>query len=313
MLDQAKRMTIKIISICLLIIIWSFSSLAIEVPSLKGRVNDYAGLLSPETIATLENQLSKLEKEDSTQIVILTIPSLEGLPIEDFAVKVFNSWGVGQKKLDNGVLLIIALKERRVRIEVGRGLEGKLTDVISSRIIREDIKPLFSKNDFNAGIIKGIESITEFVKEEYTSSSDSEFNILRSRVERFMWFTLFVFTTLLTAHSYIPEKISRKHRVIYGMISSMITIAASYLWITDNLVKLSLIGVGGFVLGYLATYLKYFNIGPNFSPNKASNVFPNINDPLGHGDFSGGHSSSGGGGFSGGGGSSGGGGASGKF
>jgi uncharacterized protein len=313
MLDQAKRMTIKIISICLLIIIWSFSSLAIEVPSLKGRVNDYAGLLSPETIATLENQLSKLEKEDSTQIVILTIPSLEGLPIEDFAVKVFNSWGVGQKKLDNGVLLIIALKERRVRIEVGRGLEGKLTDVISSRIIREDIKPLLSKNDFNAGIIKGIESITEFVKEEYTSSSDSEFNILRSRVERFMCFTLFVFTTLLTAYSYIPEKISRKHRVIYGMISSVITIAASYLWITDNLVKLSLIGVGGFVLGYLATYLRYFNIGPNFSPSGSSSVFPNINDPLGHGDFSGGHSFLGSGDFSGGGGSSGGGGASDNF
>ena len=121
---------------------------ALEVPPLRGRINDYAALLSPDKTRELETRLAQFEKETGHQIALLTIPTLEGDSIEDFSIRVAESWKVGQKGFDNGAILIVAAKDRRLRIEVGYGLEGVLPDAIASRIIREVIVPEFRTENY---------------------------------------------------------------------------------------------------------------------------------------------------------------------
>jgi uncharacterized protein len=127
----------------------------LDVPPLRGRVNDLAGLLSPNTVQLVEKELAALESSDSTQMVVLTVPSLEGETIEGFAIKTAQQWGIGRKGKDNGALLVVSKGDRSVRIEVGRGLEGSLTDALTGRIIDHVIVPEFKKGDFNAAWKKG--------------------------------------------------------------------------------------------------------------------------------------------------------------
>lgn len=145
---------------------------ALDVPRLSGRVNDYASLLSPGATARLERQLADFERAETTQIVVLTIPSLEGDDIAQFAIKVADAWKIGQKGKDNGVLLILARDERRVRIEVGMGLQGVLTDLTAGRIIRERMRPLLKGGDFDGGIGAGVEGIMAACRGEFTASRD---------------------------------------------------------------------------------------------------------------------------------------------
>jgi len=140
---------------------------ALEAPQLRGRVNDYANMLSPGTAKQLEQELADFERTDSTQIVVLTINSLEGESLEEYSIKVAEAWQIGQAKLDNGAILLVAKQERKIRIEVGRGLEGVLTDLVSGRIVRGDISPLFKKNDYDSGITAGVSSIMQVVRGEY--------------------------------------------------------------------------------------------------------------------------------------------------
>lgn len=147
----------------------SYSSLfaAIAVPALTGRVNDYAGMISAPVKADLEAKLKAFETAESTQIVILTVPSLNGDPIEDFSIKVAETWKIGQKGKDNGVLLIVSKDDHKVRIEVGYGLEGKLTDLVSGRITRDEIVPSFKTGKFDEGFTKGVTAIIAAVHGEY--------------------------------------------------------------------------------------------------------------------------------------------------
>jgi uncharacterized protein len=140
---------------------------ALTVPALKGRINDYAQILSPATISQLENALRYFEQQESTQIVVLTVPTLEGDSLEDFSIRVAESWKIGQKKIDNGAILLIAKQEKKLRIEVGYGLEGKLTDLISGRIIHDIIVPRFKEGNFDQGIINGVTAMMEAVKGEF--------------------------------------------------------------------------------------------------------------------------------------------------
>ena len=142
-------------------------ALALEVPPLKARVNDYASMLSPATQRQLENSLAAFEKAESTQIVVLTIPTLAGVPIEDLSIRVADKWKIGQKGLDNGAILLIAKNDRKLRIEVGYGLEGKLTDLISGRIIQQVIGPQFRAGNFDQGVISGVNAMMEAVKGEF--------------------------------------------------------------------------------------------------------------------------------------------------
>ena len=127
-----------------------------DFPPLTGRVVDRAGLLSERDQAEVEAALAQLEQATGNQLVVVTLPSLQGLPIEDFGYQLGRHWGIGQAGKDNGALLIVAPEERAVRIEVGYGLEGELTDALSRTIIETGILPHFRQGDFAAGIKAGV-------------------------------------------------------------------------------------------------------------------------------------------------------------
>lgn len=128
-------------------------------PALTGRVVDAANLLKPDERAALDAKLKAHEDKTSDQVVVATVPSLEGFEIEDYANRLFRQWKLGQAKTNNGALLLVAPKERKVRIEVGYGLEGALTDALSRVIIATAIAPQFQKGDYAAGIDAGIDGM----------------------------------------------------------------------------------------------------------------------------------------------------------
>jgi uncharacterized protein len=163
-----------IIQIVLLLGFITMPLAALDVPPLRGHVNDYANMLSPSTLHSLEYLLTEFEKNESTQIVILTIPSLQGAVLEEFSIKVAEKWKIGQKKLDNGVIFLVSKNDRKMRIEVGYGLEGKLTDLLAGRIIDNDIKPFFKKGDYDAGISAGAHAIIRAVKGEYSAAAPAQ-------------------------------------------------------------------------------------------------------------------------------------------
>ena len=146
------------------------NAMALDVPTLKGHVNDYAAMLSPASQRQLEAVLTDVEQKDSTQIVVLTIPSLEGDSLEDFSIRVAEAWKIGQKGTDNGAILLIAKNDRKIRIEVGYGLEGRLTDLMAGRIIREVIGPRFKMGNFDQGITDGVAAMIDVVKGEFSAA-----------------------------------------------------------------------------------------------------------------------------------------------
>jgi uncharacterized protein len=121
-------------------------------PKLTGRVVDEAHLLSPEQTAALDAKLAGLETQSQRQMVIATIPDLEGYEIEDYGYRLGRAWGIGDKQRNDGILLIVAPKEHKVRIEVGYGLEGIITDALSSVIISREVVPRFKAGDYPGGI-----------------------------------------------------------------------------------------------------------------------------------------------------------------
>src|SRR6476660_10226027 len=141
-------------------------ALALNVPPLRGRVNDYAGMLPADRAQALEERLARFESETGHQIALLTVPSLEGDSLEDFSIRVAESWKIGKKGVDNGAILLIARDDRRLRIEVGYGLEGVLPDAIANRIINEVITPRFRSGDFAGGIEAGIDTMFKVTKGE---------------------------------------------------------------------------------------------------------------------------------------------------
>jgi uncharacterized protein len=138
-----------------------------EFPPLTGRVNDNAGLLSERDQSELEAALARFETETTNQIVVATVESLQGLPIEEYGYQLGRHWGIGQAGKDNGALLIVAPEEREVRIEVGYGLEGELTDARSRTIIETRILPHFRQGDFAAGIKAGVAAMIETLGGSY--------------------------------------------------------------------------------------------------------------------------------------------------
>lgn len=145
-----------------------------EIPFLAGHVNDTAGILSPETVTKLEAVLKAHEDSTSNQVAVLTVSSLEGEEIEQFSIKVVEAWKLGRKGKDNGVLLLISRDDRKVRIEVGRGLEGDLPDITCGTIIRKEIVPRFKEGDYDGGVTAGVTAILGAIQGSYTAdASDS--------------------------------------------------------------------------------------------------------------------------------------------
>lgn len=137
---------------------------ALEVPYLSGRVNDLAGLLDETARQSLEQKLADLEQATSAQVVVLTIPSLEGESLEDFSHRVASTWQLGQKGKDNGVLFLIAKNDRKMRLEVGYGLEGVLPDATCRRILDNLVRPRFRAGDFAGGIEAGVDAVSKVIQ-----------------------------------------------------------------------------------------------------------------------------------------------------
>jgi uncharacterized protein len=137
---------------------------------LTGRIVDLAGVLPPQTVANLTASLKAHEETTGNQIAVLIVPSLEGAPLEPYAHQVITTWKVGQKGTDNGALLLVAIRDRKVRIEVGYGLEGPLTDIRSAQIIRNEIVPRFQTGDLPGGITAGVNAILKTIEGTYQAA-----------------------------------------------------------------------------------------------------------------------------------------------
>src|SRR3954471_13565055 len=147
-----------------LLMCWAFAAMAeIAVPPLSGRVVDQTGTLSSAEIDSLTQRLKNLEARKGSQIAVLMVPTTAPEAIEQFSIRVAEAWKIGRKKVDDGAILVIAKNDRALRIEVGLGLEGALTDVAANRIIEEIIKPKFRSGDFAGGISAGVDRIVRVI------------------------------------------------------------------------------------------------------------------------------------------------------
>lgn len=166
-------MRVRLVLLLLAALCWTASASALDVPAARGYVQDRAGLLQAATVRQLEQFLTKLDQTDSTQIAILTIPSLEGENLEGYALRVAETWGIGRKGHDNGALLLIARDERQVRIEVGYGLEDRITDLLAGRIIDQEITPRFRNGDYDGGVLAGTQAMIDAVHGAYQGSGST--------------------------------------------------------------------------------------------------------------------------------------------
>ncbi|MBN2042067.1 MAG: TPM domain-containing protein [Spirochaetes bacterium] len=284
-----KKTILKLASLAIIALSISTSLFALEVPSLQGRVNDYAGMLSAHTARNLEGKLARLEETDSTQIVILTVPSLEGDALEDFSIRVAEKWKIGHEKADNGAILLISRDDRKVRIEVGYGLEGKLTDLMAGRIIDDIIVPGFRQGDFDGGVAKAVDAISAIVRGEFSAKDFPVVNTKDKKIfsGKYIFFAFFLFL--------IISSLGRISKVFGGVIGAIAFPVIGLLIFPIGLWLLLLIPAG-FLAGLVLPLLM-------------------IGSGRGHGGgfFGGTGGGFGGGGFSGGGGGFGGGGASGSW
>lgn len=285
--------------ILLLSFTFSFASLQSHLPTLAGRVVDNANILNESTKTTLNNMLKNEETNSSNQIAIATIKSLHGYHIDDFSIELARKWALGQKGVDNGVLLLIAPKEKKIRIEVGYGLEGALTDKISHEIIMYTITPHFKKGDFDGGVLQATKEIIQAIKGEYKPKRSS------SKGQSFPIFIVFMlgFASLVFG-GITKSKIF--HRVGFSTFLSAFSFPVTYAifapLIYPSIFAMLIIGIVIFIL------LK----NAKFKSSSSNSTFSNssLGGGFGGGSFGGGGF---GGGFSGGGGSFGGGGASGGW
>jgi len=146
-----------------------------NIPALGGRrVHDEAHILAAQTVSYLEHSLRNFEDSTSNQIAVLVINSLEGESIDQYGIRVADEWKLGTKEKDNGVILIIALSEKKMRIEVGQGLEGVLPDAISNRIIRNEMAPSFRRGDYDTGVVAAVDAICQTIKGEYKGAGPAK-------------------------------------------------------------------------------------------------------------------------------------------
>jgi uncharacterized protein len=148
----------------LLFVISISAAAAQSFPKAAGRVNDFANVIDPATEAEIDRQLDQLEQKTTSEIAVATIRSLGGMSSTDYANRLFKEWGVGQAKLDNGVLVVIAIDDRDMAIEVGYGLEGVLPDGLAGQVIREDFTPHFKEGDYSGGVRNGVERLVAIVE-----------------------------------------------------------------------------------------------------------------------------------------------------
>lgn len=290
--------------ILLLSILFGPPAIALDVPPLQGRVNDHARLLTPEQAQSLEATLKAYEEKTTNQIAVLILPSLKGEPLEEFAVRVGRSWQLGQEKRNNGVLILVALEERGIRIEVGYGLEGALTDAQSGVIIRNIMIPAFQRGDFYGGIHEGIEATKAAIAGEFEAApSESDPRRSPQRSNEALTMGLLLMILLSSFLSYLPIFVT-------GIVGAVVGGFVGLFLAGPLLMSVGL----GLILGIFLPLL--FRSGGRGGWGGGSRRSSWSGGSFRRGGFGGGGFGGGGfggGGFSGGGGSFGGGGASGRW
>ncbi len=270
----------------------SQAAAAPSFPELTGRVVDNAGLLNPASEGMLVHFLAQHEANTTNQVVVVTLGSLQGYDIADYGYQLGRHWKIGQKDKDNGVLLIIAPNERKVRIEVGYGLEGTLTDKLSHDIIQEVILPRFKEGDYTAGILQGTQAILSVLEGSYSIPKPAQKKeSSSSNFAGFFMFALFIVGLL----SHVFEGVSSRLRVVFGSVTAVI--AGIIAWAFTHEIIVALFTA---VFVFLMTFFRTPTGG--YSGGGSSG-----------GSWGSGGGSFGGGSFGGGGGSFGGGGASGSW
>ena len=299
-----------------------------EVPALGGRINDLAGLLLQEQASRLEEQLTQFEQQTGHQIAVLTIRSLGGDALEDFSIRVAEAWKIGQKGFDNGAILLIVRDDRKLRIEVGYGLEGVMPDAIASRIIREVIVPRFRDNDFGGGIEAGVDAIMKVTHGEKLPEDVSRRGSRnKSNDIGNIFLPLGLFLPVFMSQLLVPR--SRAHGMMLGGIlgggiggtaAALTALFGSQFSVTAILAVFIVAVVTGALGGLLGNFAAARIFGKNRSTRWSEPFYSDPNDfrrgrwggGFGGGGF-GGSGGGGSGGFSGGGGGFGGGGASGGW
>lgn len=260
---------------------------AISFPKLNNsHIVDEAGLFNVSQKTSLEGTLVSHESATSNQIVVVTLTSLQGYDIADYGYQLGRTWGIGTKEHNNGVVLIIAPNERKVRIEVGYGLEGSLPDAVASSIIQNLILPAFKEKNYFEGATNGVNAIISAIKGEYKADAQKSKSSEHSVVAPILFFLFMVFNALLSF------KASNQRRFFPALFISMI--AGGVSWFIFSIIGFS------FFIAFVVFLLVYFG-----------GAFGGGTLPTSFGSSSGGSSSSEE--FSGGGGSFGGGGASGSW
>jgi uncharacterized protein len=160
-------------SLLLILCLWAIAGFAADKlpPPPPRYFNDFAGLVSKQTAETLNSQLEQFERDSSSQIVVVVYPKLDtDLTMEDFTQRTAESWRVGQKKLDNGAVLFVFAQDRKMRIEVGYGLEGVIPDITARQIIDNELKPAFREGNYDAGLTAGVAALIKAARGEYTGT-----------------------------------------------------------------------------------------------------------------------------------------------
>jgi uncharacterized protein len=175
---KIKKINITIINIgfiktMILLLLWLFVGNIFaepEIPKLNRYANDFTNTIPPSKLEQINKELQKFDEITSTQVVLLIIPTLDGYPLEMYANEVAEKNKIGTKENDNGVLFLIVKNDRKMRIEVGYGLEGVLPDALASSIIRNEVAPYFKRGDYYSGVIAGLSSIIAATKGEYVNT-----------------------------------------------------------------------------------------------------------------------------------------------
>ncbi|MDD2499510.1 MAG: TPM domain-containing protein [Geobacter sp.] len=228
---------------------------ALDAPPLKGRINDYAGMLSPATARSLEQKLVVFEKETTNQVVLLTIPSLEGDVIESYAIRVAEAWKIGQKDKSNGVILILAKKERKIRIEVGTGLQGVLPDITAGQIIRSVIAPALRAGNPDQGISAGLGAIIDATKGEFKATAADQKAAKKKKGSGYGLFIILLLAGLVITA--VAGSSSRTAGILAGGVSLPAAVGiglGAVLW------KLGILALLGGAAGFLISLLmRLFN------------------------------------------------------
>ncbi len=225
-----KRLILILLTISLLPVF------SLEVPKLVNPVTDLAGIISSDQESALNAYLHQMSAGSAIQMAVLTIPSLEGEVLENYSIKVVDKWGLGDVDTDMGALLLVALDEREIRIEVGYGLEAFLTDAESGQIIRNVIAPYFQSGDYGTGIMAGIQTMSEVVLSESGIEVQEPLVSVQNRsresssfpIEAFLPFIFFIISMIFS----LASRGSRGRRS--GNVAEAVTQAALFSILTSS-------------------------------------------------------------------------------